>query len=43
MCTEVEAGNFKTLVYSALLNIGESALKVTETSWKNSLIIAKDV
>jgi hypothetical protein len=42
MCSEVVAGNFTTLVYSVLLNIGKSVLKM-ETLWKNSFIIAKDV
>jgi hypothetical protein len=43
MCSEVEAGNFATLVHSVLLNVGECVLKTTETLWKNSTIIAKDV
>jgi hypothetical protein len=43
MCPEVEAGNFTTLVYSVLNNVGKSVLKITETLWKNMLIIAKDV
>jgi hypothetical protein len=43
MCPEVEAGNFTALVYSVLLNIGRSVLKMTETLWKNSLVIANDV
>jgi hypothetical protein len=30
MCSEVEEGNF-TLVYSVLLRVGESVLKMTET------------
>jgi hypothetical protein len=34
---------FTTLVYSVLLNVGKSLLKITETLWKNSLIIAKVV
>jgi hypothetical protein len=42
MCSEVEAGNFTFLVHSVLLNVGESVLKLTETSWKNSLILEKD-
>jgi hypothetical protein len=29
------------LVYSILLSIGKNVLKMTETLWKNSLIIAK--
>jgi hypothetical protein len=43
MCSEVEAGNFTTLVYSVLLKVGRSVLKMTETLWKNSLMIAKYV
>jgi hypothetical protein len=43
MCSEVEAGNFVALVYSALLNVGKSALKMTENLWKNSLTVAKDI
>jgi hypothetical protein len=43
ICCEAEAENFTTLVYSILLSIGKNVLKVTETLWKNSLIIAKDV
>jgi hypothetical protein len=43
MCFEVEAGNFTTLVYSILFNVGKSLLKMTETLWENSPIIAKDV
>jgi hypothetical protein len=38
-----EAGNFTTLVYSILLTVGKSVLKMMETLWKNSLIIAKGV
>jgi hypothetical protein len=43
MCSEVQEVNFTTLVYSVLLKVGESVLKMVETSWKNSLIIAKYV
>jgi hypothetical protein len=43
MCSEVEAGNFTTLAHSVLHSVGKSLLKVTETLWKNGLIIAKDV
>jgi hypothetical protein len=43
MCCEVEAGNFTAEVHSVLLNVGKSVLKMTETSWKSRLIIAKDV
>jgi hypothetical protein len=41
-CCDVEAANFKTLVYSVVLNVGKSVLKMEETLWENSLIIAKD-
>jgi hypothetical protein len=41
MCSEVEAGNVITLVYSVLLNVGESVLKMWETCGINSLTIAK--
>jgi hypothetical protein len=27
MCSEVEAGNFTTLVHSVLINVGKSVLK----------------
>jgi hypothetical protein len=40
--SEVEAENFASLVYSVLLNVGKSVLKMMETSWKNDFIIAKD-
>jgi hypothetical protein len=43
MCSEVEAGNFTTLVYSVLINIGKHVLRMMDTVWKNSLIIAKYV
>jgi NO-binding membrane sensor protein with MHYT domain len=43
MCCEVEAGNFTTFLHCVLLNVGKSVLKVTETLWKNSLIIGKGV
>jgi hypothetical protein len=33
--------NFTTLVYSVLLNVGKSVLKMMKTSWRDSLIIAK--
>jgi hypothetical protein len=42
-CSEVEEGNSTTLVYSILLNLTKSMLKMTQTLWKNSLIFAKDV
>jgi hypothetical protein len=42
MFSEVKAENFKTLIYSVLLNTVNGVLKITETLWKNSLIIAKD-
>jgi hypothetical protein len=41
MCSEVKAGNFTTLVYCTLLNVHKKVLRMTETLWKNSLIIAK--
>jgi hypothetical protein len=41
MCSAVEAGNFTTLVYSVLLNVGKNVLKMMKTLWKNNLIIAK--
>jgi hypothetical protein len=41
--SEVEEGNFTTMVYGVLLNSGKCMLKMTETLWKNSLIITKDV
>jgi hypothetical protein len=34
MCSEAEAGNFTTLVYCVLLNVGKSVLKITETCGK---------
>jgi hypothetical protein len=37
MCSEVDEGNF-ALVYSVLLNVGKSELKMTETSWKIAMI-----
>jgi hypothetical protein len=43
MCPEVEAGNFTTVVQSVLVNVGKTVLKMAETLWKNSFIIAKDV
>jgi hypothetical protein len=43
MCSEVEAGNFTTLVYTVLLNVAKSVLKMTETLLKNNLITAKVV
>jgi hypothetical protein len=43
MWPKAEAGNFTALVYSVLLSVGGSVLKMTDTLWKNSLIIAKDV
>jgi hypothetical protein len=43
MCLEVEAGNFTSLVYSVLHNVGKSMLNMMEILWKNSLIIAKDI
>jgi hypothetical protein len=43
MCSNVEAGDFKRMVYSILLKVGKSMWKMTETLWKSSLIIAKEV
>jgi hypothetical protein len=43
MWPKAEAGNFTALVYSVLLSVGRSVLKMTDTLWKNSLIIAKDL
>jgi hypothetical protein len=43
VCSEVEAGNFTTLLYSVLTSVDKSVLKMMETLWKNSLITAKDV
>jgi exosome complex RNA-binding protein Rrp42 (RNase PH superfamily) len=40
--SEVDAGNFTTLVYSALLNVDKSVLEM-EALWKSSLMIAEDV
>jgi hypothetical protein len=41
VCSEVEAGNFITMMYSVLLSVGKSVLRMTKTLWKNSLIFAK--
>jgi hypothetical protein len=43
MCFEVETGNFRALAYSVLFNIGKSVLKMSETLWEDSCVIAKDV
>jgi hypothetical protein len=43
ICSEVETGNFTTLVYNVLLNVGNNMLKMTGTLWKNSVIIVKHV
>jgi hypothetical protein len=43
MSSEVKAENSTTLVYSVLLDVGKSVLKITEPLWKNSLLIAKYV
>jgi hypothetical protein len=43
MCSKAEAGNFTTMVYSILVVVGKSVLKMMATLWKNCLIIAKDV
>jgi hypothetical protein len=42
-CYEGEAENFAALVYSVLLKVRKTVLKMTEILQKNSLIIAKDV
>jgi hypothetical protein len=36
MSFEVEAGNFTALVYSVLLSVAKSVLKMTEALWKKS-------
>jgi hypothetical protein len=41
MCSEVEAGNFTTLIY-VILSVGKRVLIMKETLWENRLIIAKD-
>jgi hypothetical protein len=41
--SKVKAGNFTALLYSTLLNIGKSVLKMVKTLWKYSLIVAKGV
>jgi hypothetical protein len=43
ICFKVKAASFTALVYSVLLSIGSSVLKIMDTLWKNTLIIAKDV
>jgi hypothetical protein len=43
MYSEVEVGYFTTPVYSILLTVGKSVLKMTETLWKNNFVITKDV
>jgi hypothetical protein len=43
MCSEVEAGNFATLVYSALIRLGTRVLKIAETVWENNLIIVNGI
>jgi hypothetical protein len=43
MCSKVEAGNSITLVYSVLLSVGKSVLKMAQNLWENSHIIAKNV
>jgi hypothetical protein len=42
-CSKVEAGNFTTSIYSVLLSVGKIVLKMMETLWKNSHIVAKGV
>jgi hypothetical protein len=41
ICSKVEAGHFMMLVYSVLLSVGKSVLKIT--LWKSRFIITKDV
>jgi hypothetical protein len=41
MYSEVEGGNFTVLVYSVLINIGKSVLRILKTMCKKSIIIAK--
>jgi hypothetical protein len=41
MCSEVEVGNFTTLVHVSL-NAGKSVLKMVQTVWKKSLTTAKE-
>jgi hypothetical protein len=43
MCSETEARNFTTLVFSILLIVGKIVLKMMEILWENRLIIGKDV
>jgi uncharacterized membrane protein len=43
MCFKVEAENFKTLVHSVLLSVGQSVSKMMKTLWKNRIITAKYV
>jgi hypothetical protein len=43
MYSKLETGNFTTLVYSILLNVNRNELKMAETLWENSHIIAKDI
>jgi hypothetical protein len=40
--SEIKTGNCTTLIHSILLNDGKNVLKMRETFFKNSLIIAKD-
>jgi hypothetical protein len=37
MCSKVEAENFRTLVYSVLLDVGRNKFKVTEILWEKKL------
>jgi hypothetical protein len=41
MCSEVEAGNFTTLVTQRLTQRDKSVLKMAQTSWTSSLKFAK--
>jgi hypothetical protein len=43
ICSEVEAEAFAEFVYSVLLKVGKSVLKMSENLWQKSLIITKYV
>jgi hypothetical protein len=43
LLSDVEAGNFTTLVHGVFLNVGKMVLKTMQTLWKNGLMNAKDV
>jgi hypothetical protein len=42
MCSEGEARDFTALVYSVLLKVGKSVLKMKNILWENSVTIAID-